>query len=307
MWIIHNAEASHELEGPMASLEAPRLGLGPKLRSFWGDGIRGFTEAVVLAQRSGTMFDLDLERFFARFDEAASVTGNPSLQSEPASERRLLYTRLERLRTDAPIRAEYKALLQSAWESVGAEWETTGKAAVLKEAADWESRVARGIEYRTLLERKHIWPGRPELEELADAAAAEGRLVLTPGWFFGVIHVVEIDGTLYLGRRFRTPDQEGARRIVAKEVAGSLKALADPTRVGIVLWLASHPASITEIAKHFKLSQPTVSGHVQVLREAGLLEEKAAGRSSLLTVTERRIKDLMAGAEDSLLRQFPKD
>jgi DNA-binding transcriptional ArsR family regulator len=174
-------------------------------------------------------------------------------------------------------------------------------------ATEWASRIERGTPYRTLLERPRIWPGRPELEELIDAAAAEGRLVLTPGWFFGVIHVVEIDGTVYLGRRFRTPDQEGARRIVAKEVAGSLKAMADPTRVAIVLWLASHPASITEIAKHFKLSQPTVSAHVQVLREADLLEEKPSGRSATLTVTEKRVKDLLAGAEEALLRQFPKD
>jgi DNA-binding transcriptional ArsR family regulator len=307
MWIAHDATASHELEGPMASLEALRKELGPKLRSFWGDGVRGITEAVVLAQRSGTMFDLDLDRFFARFDEAASAAGNPSLLSEPASERRFLYTRLERLRMDAPLRAEYKALLRAAWEAVRAEWETAGKPGVLEVAADWESRIERGAAYRALLERPRIWPGRPELEDLADAAAADGRIVLTPGWFFGLIHVVEIDGTLYLGRRFRTPDQEGARRLVAKEVAGNMKALADPTRVSIVLWLASHPASITEIAKHFKLSQPTVSGHVQVLREAGLLDEKAAGRSWTLTVTERRVKDLLEGVEESLLRQFPKD
>jgi len=307
MWVVHNSGARHELEGPMASLEPIRRELGPKLESFWGDGVRGITEAVVLAQRSGTMFDLDLERFFARFDEAAAAMGNPSLQSEPASERRVLYARLERLRTDVPLRAEYKELLRSTWESVRGEWETAGKPAVLKVVGDWQDRIERGTPYRTLLERERIWPGRPELEELADAAAAEGRVVLTPGWFFGVIHVVEIDGTLYLGRRFRTPDQEGARRLVAKEVAGNLKALADPTRVAIVLWLASHPASITEIAKQFKLSQPTVSAHVQVLREAGLLEEKAAGRSSMLTVTERRLKDLLECAEESLLRQFPQD
>jgi DNA-binding transcriptional ArsR family regulator len=291
----------------MATLEPLRRELGPRLRAFWGDGVRGVTEAVVLAQRGGNMFDLDLDRFFAGFDGAAAVTGNPSLQSEPASERRFLYTRLERLRTDTALRAAYKALLLSTWESVRAEWEAVGKPAVLEVAADWEGRIEKGAGFRTLLERPRIWPGRPELEELADAAAAEGRIVLTPGWFFGLIHVVEIDGTLYLGRRFRTPDQEGARRLVAKEVAGNLKALADPTRVSIVLWLASHPASITEIAKHFKLSQPTVSGHVQVLRDAGLLDEKAAGRSFTLTVTERRLKDLLAGVEESLLRQFPKD
>lgn len=307
MWLVHDCGADHILEGPLATVEPLRTELGPRLRAFWGDGVRGFTELVVLAHRSGTMFDLDLDRFFAALEAAASDTGLPSLQSETAAERRALLARLERLRTDHALRAEYSALLKSVWDRARKEWETVGRPAVAAVAADWTARLAAGAPYRALLERPRIWPGRAELEELADAVAEDGRLVLSPGWFFGVIHVVDIDGCLYLGRRVRTLDEESARRMVAKHVAGSFKALADPTRLGIVLWLAVHPASITEIAKHFKLSQPTVSAHVQVLREAELLEEKASGRGTTLTVTEQRLKSMLNDVEEQLLRQFPKD
>jgi len=307
MWLVHDCEARHPLEGPLASLEPMRSQLGPRLRAFWDDGVRGFTETVVLAHRSGTMFDPDLERFFARLDDAASMPGLPSLKSEAPPDRQAFHARLERLRTDLAVRADYRELLESAWGLVRTEWETAGRHAVEDAAADWEARIAGGASYFTLLERPRIWPGRPELEALADAAAEEGKLVLSPGWFFGLVHVVEIDGTVYLGRRMRTLDAESERRVAAKKVAHTLKALADPTRLGIMLWLASHPASVTEIARHFNLSQPTVSAHIQVLREGELLEEKSSGRASTLTVTERRLKEVLEGAEERLLRHFPRD
>jgi hypothetical protein len=44
-----------------------------------------------------------------------------------------------------------------------------------------------------------------------------------------------------------------------------------------------------------------------MLREVGLLEEKQTGRSSTLTVTERRLRELLDGVEEALLRQFPAD
>jgi DNA-binding transcriptional ArsR family regulator len=94
---------------------------------------------------------------------------------------------------------------------------------------------------------------------------------------------------------------------MASSISAKMKALADPTRLAILMWLASHPSSITQIALHFKLSQPTVSAHIQLLRDAELLEEKASGRSSTITVTERRLRELFSGVEEALLRQFPGD
>jgi len=62
MWVLHNLQAKHVLSGPYASLEPLRNELQPKLTSFWADGVRGYTETIVLSERSGTTLDLDLDR-----------------------------------------------------------------------------------------------------------------------------------------------------------------------------------------------------------------------------------------------------
>jgi len=308
MWVLHNCQAKHVLSGPYATLEPLRLELGERIRTFWGDGVRGYTETIVLAERGGTTLDLDLDRFFARLDEAAEADGiGVSLLSERPSEKLALEARLNRLRVDRDQRDRYRSLLQSVWERLRSEWESSGRRASVEAALEWKRQLDEGAGYTTLLDRPHVWPGRPELDELAESAWAEGRLVLSPGWFFGVIHVVEVGGTVYVGRGVRAEDQEAIRRQTAVRVAGNLKALADPTRLGILLWLAKHPASVTEIASHFELSQPTVSGHVQLLREAGLLEDRLAGRRSKLIVARERLKGLIGDAEESMLRLFPHD
>ncbi len=52
------------------------------------------------------------------------------------------------------------------------------------------------------------------------------------------------------------------------------QALSDPTRRAILTRLAKGPASVTELAKPFKISQPAVSRHLKVLEQAGLLARK---------------------------------
>lgn len=48
-------------------------------------------------------------------------------------------------------------------------------------------------------------------------------------------------------------------------------ALADPTRRGIILRLASGEATVSEIVGQFSLTQPTISSHLKVLETAGLI------------------------------------
>ena len=52
---------------------------------------------------------------------------------------------------------------------------------------------------------------------------------------------------------------------------GVFGALADPTRRAILLRLTDGPASVTEIAAPFRMSQPAVSRHLKVLEHAGLI------------------------------------
>ena len=56
------------------------------------------------------------------------------------------------------------------------------------------------------------------------------------------------------------------------ELASRFKALADPTRLGIVNMLAREGEGCVCHFETLGVSQPTVSHHLKVLREAGLIE-----------------------------------
>ncbi|MFM7445890.1 MAG: ArsR/SmtB family transcription factor, partial [Tabrizicola sp.] len=51
----------------------------------------------------------------------------------------------------------------------------------------------------------------------------------------------------------------------------ALTALADPTRRQVFERLAVAPASVAEITRGLTVSQPAVSQHLKILREAGLV------------------------------------
>lgn len=57
------------------------------------------------------------------------------------------------------------------------------------------------------------------------------------------------------------------------------KALADPTRRGILQLLKAGPMGAGEIADHFAISKSTLSAHFAVLREAGLVGSEKSGKT----------------------------
>jgi ArsR family transcriptional regulator, arsenate/arsenite/antimonite-responsive transcriptional repressor len=66
----------------------------------------------------------------------------------------------------------------------------------------------------------------------------------------------------------------------AAQVAPLLKALADPVRLRLMSLIASHPggeACVCDLNDAFDLSQPTISHHLKVLREAGIIDSERRG------------------------------
>ena len=62
------------------------------------------------------------------------------------------------------------------------------------------------------------------------------------------------------------------------ELAARFKALADPTRVAIVNQLsAADEVCVCNLTETFDLSQPTISHHLKILRDAGLVESSRRG------------------------------
>ncbi|MBF6289753.1 ArsR/SmtB family transcription factor [Rhodococcus pyridinivorans] len=66
----------------------------------------------------------------------------------------------------------------------------------------------------------------------------------------------------------------------AGDLARMFKALGDPVRLRLLSLVASHAggeACVCDISGSFDLSQPTISHHLKVLREAGLLDCERRG------------------------------
>ena len=66
----------------------------------------------------------------------------------------------------------------------------------------------------------------------------------------------------------------------AEQIAPLLKAIADPVRLRLLSLVAScagHEACVCDLNDAFDLSQPTISHHLKVLHEAGLLDREKRG------------------------------
>ncbi|SCL70881.1 transcriptional regulator, ArsR family [Micromonospora citrea] len=73
---------------------------------------------------------------------------------------------------------------------------------------------------------------------------------------------------------------EPIKRADAERLAGVLKAFADPARLRLLSLIQSAPegeASVSDLTAPLGLSQPTVSHHLRILTEAGLLEREKRG------------------------------
>ena len=83
----------------------------------------------------------------------------------------------------------------------------------------------------------------------------------------------------------------------AEQVAPLLKALADPVRLRLVSIVAASEvgeACVCDLNDAFDLSQPTISHHLKVLHEAGLLERSKRGVWVYYAVRREVLADLAA-------------
>ena len=89
-----------------------------------------------------------------------------------------------------------------------------------------------------------------------------------------------------------TPPLEEAAR---EQLAARFRALADPTRVAIVNRLAASPACcVCDLTASFELSQPTISHHLKILRDAGLVDSTRRGTWAYYRLVPGAIESLRA-------------
>jgi DNA-binding transcriptional ArsR family regulator len=65
--------------------------------------------------------------------------------------------------------------------------------------------------------------------------------------------------------------------VVTHQARDGWEALGDPSRLAIVTCLAERPRAVGELADELPISRPAVSQHLKVLKDAGLVTDRAAG------------------------------
>jgi len=83
-----------------------------------------------------------------------------------------------------------------------------------------------------------------------------------------------------------------------------LRVLADPNRLRILLLLAAEELSVAELQEILAMGQSTISTHLSQLKQAGLVEDRRTGKSSLYKL--KAVEGVLAGLLTEARQQIPE-
>ena len=89
-------------------------------------------------------------------------------------------------------------------------------------------------------------------------------------------------------------------------IVKSLRVVADPNRLRILLLLQSEELSVAELQEILVMGQSTISTHLSQLRQIGLVEDRRAGKSSLYRMTPTSANDILAGLLTQARDEIPE-
>lgn len=277
----------------LATMYEGRPELRQRVTSFWDSDVAlrcpGFLELTVVAHAGGLLFSPDARELLDRLGELCrSAPRDLPLASETTDDRAALLDRLARLRSSAGLRRRYVHLVTDVWEAVEAIWLTEGRPAVEAAVADRLAQISRGVPWPQIIGREASFDGL--VQRLVDGLGPQGQLAVVPAFFTHKGLLVDLPGLVLVG--VQTGSDRRAR-VRTELLARRLKTLADPTRLAILDALTAAPRTVGELTAALNLAQPTVSNHVKLLRDAGLVMSLANGPRRELVVQQESVTELL--------------
>jgi len=268
--MIHEGEPDAERYPARAQRFAGAPGMDERIAAFWGDGDACFTELFIVAERAGVLYESDVDRLLAGLEVGATAPpGVEAMSSETAADRDRFRTRLGRLRDDPEVRSEWLKLVRDVWAAVSTQWGRDGRPAVGAYEWDLRGKFARSRTYSDLEALlKCDFDGM--LPRLVRQYSAEGKpVVMVASWYARKTFVMALDDCLLVGHA--APAGWVGPTAATRNRAKRFKALGDPTRLAVLESTARYPKTVGELAGEMGVAQPTISNHVRILRDAGLI------------------------------------
>lgn len=94
------------------------------------------------------------------------------------------------------------------------------------------------------------------------------------------------------------------QELVFKIKADFLKALAHPIRLAIIEHLKSKEASVGEIGKELAVEQSSLSKHLAILRQAGILGSRQEGVTVYYSIRDREIFSVLRPIAEILRKRL---
>ena len=91
-----------------------------------------------------------------------------------------------------------------------------------------------------------------------------------------------------------------------KSILKTLRMLADPSRLRILLLLRAEELSVAELQEILVMGQSSISTHLSQLKQAGLVEDRRTGKSSLYRLTISGDEEIVAGLLTAAKREIPE-
>jgi ArsR family transcriptional regulator len=285
-WCVHAASseylrANHPILGRLYEEQGD---LPRRLADLWSDDVTCTVEAEVMAFHGGVLGVGEFSTYREGCEASlATLPVEPPLASETEEIRRATWTRLAQLRGSEALRDRYFAIQSDIWDFVDPWWRRVGMPAAEQAAADVRRALANGAEWQEIVSAECATFAE-HLPDIVESQRSGHQVVIVPCALFGRGLYLDLPDCTVVGTG--AADRVLSARAETEEVAGTLRALADPTRLAIFHSLRSGPTTVGDIARSFSLSQPTVSMHVKRLREAGLVNSVRQGNRMEITINE---------------------
>ncbi len=293
-WSVQLAQDAPEVIAALLELAGPAGGGGPSVETF------------LLAARYGYVRDTDPERFLREAGGLAQRYLAEGVKTEAVEDTATIarvIERLERLR-DPAYAAAWADAHRGLWRALSPRWEREGRPAATAAVEAFERNYEATGSVHAALPAHHFVQFEAGAQSIRKAEA-EGRVQVVPLGLAvaGGFHF-DIDGTLYVGFGLQAESvhERTAERMGA--LAQRMKPFADPTRVMLLSLIgrfAGLQLTVGDLATQLGVSQPTVSGHLRLLREAGLVQLEKRGNKAFHRLDVEALHDVLASFERAVV------
>lgn len=291
-------------------LEQADPSLAEAIRTFWKDDqTKGAHDILHLACDFGYAADSGVERFLGALSDLPAEalkrisTYYKDLEDKSEADREKHKTMLAQLEArfehlnQAKVAKHYQSLVERLWQVLKPVWHREGKTSVDTACATFLENLRETDDVLSAIPKHHFTQFESSAKGIHDSQE-KGKLRVIPLYFAssGGFNF-EFEDFHYLGFGLQSEHYHNQIAQKVEAVALTLKALSDPTRLLLLTLIdrySNFSLTVSDLAKQLSVSQPTVSGHLKVLKEADLVTLEKRGNKSFYQLNHDSVTQVTA-------------